>query len=94
MMTLSDHLNINLVDDSYDSSIHGALIIIDCQACSTPSYDHYPLTNPGSYGVYSYKRITGGLVSCTFQGLNNLYLTADQKFMFAGGNNGSYYFCN
>jgi hypothetical protein len=85
-MTLSDPLNINLINDPDNRSIHGALIIIDGQSCPTPPYDHHPFANPGSYSVYSYERIAGGFISRTFQGLNDLYLTADQKFMFAGGN--------
>jgi hypothetical protein len=93
-MTLSDLLNINLINDPDNRSIHGALIIVDSQACSTPPYDHHPFTNPGSYSVYSYERIAGGFISRTFQGLNNLYLTANQKFMFAGGNDSPYYLCN
>jgi hypothetical protein len=94
MMTLSAPLNINLINDPDNRSIHGALIIIDGQACPTSSYDYHPFANPRSYGVYSYKRIAGGFISRTFQGLNVLYLTADQKFMFSGGNDSPYYLCN
>jgi hypothetical protein len=93
-MTLSDPLNINLINDPDNRSIHGALIIIDGQACPTPPYDYHPFANSRSYSVYSYKRIAGGFISRTFQGLNDLYLTADQKFMFAGGNDSPYYLCN
>jgi hypothetical protein len=77
-MTLSDPLNINLVNDPDNRSIHGALIIIDGQTCPTPPYNYYPFPNPGSYSVYSYERIASGFISRTFQGLNNLYLAADQ----------------
>jgi hypothetical protein len=93
-MTLSDLLNINLVNDPDNRSIHGAPIIIDGQACPTPPYDHHPFANPGSYSVNSYERIAGRFISRTFQGLNDLYLTANQKFMFAGGNDSPNYLCN
>jgi hypothetical protein len=93
-MTLGDPLNINLINDPDNRSIHGALIIIDGQPCPTPPYDHHPFANPGSYSVYNYEWIAGGFISRTFQGLNDLYLTADQKFMFAGGYYSPYYLCN
>jgi hypothetical protein len=94
MLMLSSPLNINLINNPYNRSIYGALIIIDGQARPTSSYDHHPLANPCPYSVYSYERLTDGFLSSAFQRLNNLYLTADQKFMFAGGNDSPYYLCN